>query len=83
MWAWSPEDSKLALFDPVVYPTETHVHGLGLLLAEFLSCDAYCSGIIHLDDRGYLFPSHLRDGGMNRYRFLGVDKDGSIFGLRR
>ena len=37
------EDAKLALFDTFVYPIEPHVHGLGLLLAEFLSCDAYRS----------------------------------------
>ena len=74
LWARSPEDSKLDLFDPVVYPIETHIHGLILLLEEFLSCDAYCSVIVHLDGRGSLFPSHFRYGGADRYRCLGVDK---------
>ena len=71
----------MALFNPVVYPIELYVHGLGLLLEEFLSCDAYCSGIFHLYVRGSLFPYHLREGGEDRYSCLGVDKDGAIFGL--
>ena len=54
-WARPPEDAKLALFDPVIYPIELHVHGLGLLLEELLSCDAYLSGIFHLDGCGPCF----------------------------
>ena len=72
----------MALFDPVVYPIETHIHGLGLLLAELLSYDAYFSGIVHLDGHGSLFPSHFREVGADRYSCLGVDKDGAVFGLR-
>ena len=63
----SPEDSKFSLFDSIVYPIETHIHGLRLLLEEFLSCDAQFSGIVQLDDRGSLFPSHIREGGACRY----------------
>ena len=71
----------MTLFDSVVYPTEPHVHGLGLLLAKFLSCNTYSSEIFHLDGCGYLFPSHLREGGSDEYRCLGVYEDGAVFGL--
>ena len=72
---------KLDLFDPVVYPIERHVHGIRLLLAEFLSCDAYHIGIVHLDGCGSLFPSHFLEGGADGYRCLGVDEDGAVFGF--
>ena len=71
----------MALFDPVVYPIEPYVHGLGLLLEEFLSCDSYHSGIVHLDGCGPLFTSHFREGDADGYRCLGVDGDGAIFGF--
>ena len=71
----------MALFDPVVYPIEPHVHGLGILMEEFLSCDAYRSVIFHLDGCGSLFPYHFRDGGSDGYRCLGVDEYGAVFGF--
>ena len=71
----------MALFDPVVYPIEPYVHGLGLLLAELLSYDTYISGIVHLDGCGSLFPYHFREGGADGYRYLGVYEDGAVFGL--
>ena len=84
-WAWPPEDAKLALVDPVVYPIETYFRCLGLLLEEFLSCNAYRSGIVYLDVCGSLCPTHFIEGGAGGYRFLGVDEDGAVFcflGLR-
>ena len=68
----------MALFDPVVYPIEPHVHGLGIILEEFLSCDAYHSGIVLLDGCGSLIQSHFREGGVDGYRCLGVDEDGAV-----
>ena len=78
-WARPPKDANLALFDPVVYLVEPHVHGLGLLLAELLSCDAYPSGIVYLDGCGSLCPSHFREGGADGYFCLGVDEDSAVF----
>ena len=63
---------------PCHFPIEPYVHGLGLLLAEFFSCDAYRNGIVHLDGCGSLFPSHLREGGADGYRCLGVDEYGAV-----
>ena len=53
--AWSPEDSKLPLFDYVVYPIETHILGLWFLLAKLLCCNAHWSGIVNLNSRGPCF----------------------------
>ena len=69
---------KLALLDTVVYPIEPHVHGFGLLLAEFLSCDTYRSGIVDLDGCGSLWTTHLRKGGADGYHCLDVAEDGDI-----
>ena len=80
-WVRPPEDAKLAMSNTDVYSLEPYVHGLVLLLAEFLSCNAYSSGIFHLGGCGSLFPSHFREGGAGGYCCLGVDKDGAVFGL--
>ena len=64
----------MSLFNSVVYPVVAHIRGLRFLLAKFLSCDAHCSGIVNLDSRGYLFPSHFREGGADRYRFWVLTK---------
>ena len=71
----------MVLLDPVVYLIESHVQGLELLLAEFINCNAYSSGIVHLDFCGSLFPSHFIEGGADGYCCLGVDEYGAVFGL--
>ena len=80
-WSWPPEDTKLVLFDLVVYPIEPHVHGIGLLLVELLSCDAYSSGIVHFGGCGSIFPKHFIEAGVDGYRCFGVDKYGAVFGF--
>ena len=46
----------MSLFDSVIYPIETNIHGLSFRLAKLLSCDAHYSIIVHLDGHGSLFP---------------------------
>jgi hypothetical protein len=50
--AWSPVDIALLLFDYVLYPIKSHLHGLGFLLFDLFVGETVGGGVVDLDRGG-------------------------------
>ena len=51
---WAPVNEKLALFDSVLDPVKTHVHGLGAFLLDSVVGKTYGCRVVGLDGRRWL-----------------------------
>ncbi len=57
--AWAPVYFELFVFDTILDPIESHVHGFGSLLFDLFVCKAVGRGIIDLDWGGRLWVAHF------------------------
>jgi hypothetical protein len=79
--AFTPVNDKLLLGDVVAHPVEAHVNGFRPAL--FYSYVAYpcCTGIVGLDGGWWLGVSHVNEGCAQPRCILGVEEQGTKFGL--
>jgi hypothetical protein len=55
----SPVDLELLLADAVLYPVESHVHGLRFLFFDLFVGKSICGGVVNLYRGGWLWVFHF------------------------
>jgi hypothetical protein len=79
--AAAPVDKELAMGDAVSDPVEAHVDGFGAALFYSVVGNARCTGVVGLDWSGWLWMSHLSEGGPEPGTIFGIVEEGAEFGF--
>ena len=79
--ARTPVVSKLSLGFPAAEPPEAHVHGLHFFCYDGFVGDTQGGGVVCLDGRLGLWPTHFNEGLAERNHFFGANEESSKFGL--
>ena len=77
----SPKGPELALRFAAAEPVVLYVHGFGITLYDGFIRNTNCSGVITLDGRFGLRPTHLDKGLKNLDHGFGADEEASNFGF--
>ena len=72
---WGPTTSKLALGLVASESVETHVHGFDSTWNDGVVANADGGGVISLDGRFGLRPTHFNKGLAHRHHFLGGNEE--------
>ena len=77
-----PVQSELILFDAATHPVESHVKGLGALLAHVAGDDAVGGCAVDIDQGGRLWVDHLGEGCVDGNGLLAVEENRTGFCFR-
>ena len=77
----SPKEPELALIFVAAEPVVLHLHGFGLTLDDVIIRNINCSGVITLDGRFGMRPTHLDKGLKNLDHGSGADEEAVYFGF--
>ena len=79
--SWGPIETELAPDHAATEPVEAKVHGLDFAGDDGIVDYARRRGVVCLQGRRGLRPSHLGEGLAHRHHFLGGDEEGTELGL--
>ena len=76
-----PKEPELNLSFTAAEPVVLHVHGFGFSLNDGVISNTNCSGVITLDGRFWMRPTHLNKGLTNLDYGFGEDEEAISFGF--